>query len=100
MVGHASQMLHPGDSALIRHVWKGHIASAIPVTVVEETDERVVYWQRAGTPIRWIDPYPGSLPTWVEGGCRTVAKEWEHNDCLHLAPFDTAHEVSVWWRAA
>jgi len=95
MVGHASHM----RQVLIRHVFRGeHIASAVPATVVEETDERVVYWRPMGTPMRWIDPYPGSLPLWAEGGYRTVATEWKDNDCLHLSPFGRAHDVSLWWR--
>jgi hypothetical protein len=85
--------------ALLRNVFRGeHIASAQPCTVVEETDERVVLWLRCGTPIRWLDPY-GGLPVWVDGGCRTIAKEWELTDRLMIVPFGQAHAVYFSWEA-
>lgn len=98
MVGHASEV-DPGDPALLRNVWRGHIASAIPMTVVEDTDERVVLYLRQGTPIRWLEPY-GGMPVWVDGGCRTVAKEWDDTNVVHVVPKGRAHSVYFMWEAS
>jgi hypothetical protein len=87
--------------ALLRNVFRGeHVASALPVTVVDETDERVVLHLRHGTPIRWIDPYPGGLPLWIAGGHRTVATRWERTDWVMIIPKDRAHAVYFMWDAA
>lgn len=87
-------------TALLRNVFRGeHIASALPVTVVSEDDERVVLHLRVGTPIRWLDPY-GGLPVWVDGGHRTIAKEWEWTNRLIISPKGRAHAVFFSWEAS
>jgi hypothetical protein len=100
MVGHASEVRQPGDQALLRHVWRGeHIASALPLTVVSEDDERVVVYLRRGTPIRWLEPY-GGLPVWIEGGHRTIATQWKDSNQVMVMPFGCAHAVYFQWSAA
>jgi hypothetical protein len=89
----------PGETALLRNVWQGHIASALPVTVVEDTDERVVLYLAQGTPIRWIDPY-GGMPAWVDGGCRTILKEWDLSNRVFVTPKERSHSVDFLWEAA
>lgn len=91
--------MRPGDQVLLRHVFRGHIASALPMTVVEETDERVVLYLRQGSPIRWLDPYAG-LPAWVEGGHRTIAREWEDKNVVQIVSRGRAHATYAWWWAA
>jgi predicted RNA-binding protein associated with RNAse of E/G family len=85
--------------ALLRHVFRGHISMALPVTVVEETDQRVVLFLRAGTPVRMLDPY-GGLPIWIEGGYRTIARPWLHNHFLMIVPKGRAHAVYMRWEAS
>jgi predicted RNA-binding protein associated with RNAse of E/G family len=98
MVGHASQMLRPGDPALLRHVFRGHVMAAAPVIVVEDSPARVVTWMQAGTPIRWIARAP--MPAWIEGGHGTVAKEWDDNDVIGIHPTGRAHAVQLLREAA
>jgi len=87
-----------GEVALLRSVYRGHIASATPVTVVEDSDERVVVFLRCGTPIAWIGVTP--LPPWVEAGYPLLMKEWDDTDRLFIWPRGRAHAVSFLWEAA
>jgi hypothetical protein len=80
-------------------VWQGHIASACPVLVLEDSDERVVLYLQQGTPIEWIDPY-GGMPAWVDGGCRTIRKEWDLSNRIFVTPKGRSHSVDFMWEAA
>jgi hypothetical protein len=87
-----------GEHVLLRNVWRGHVMSAMPMTVVEETAERVVLYLQEGTPIQWIDGVP--MPAWVERGCGTIAKAWDDTHRLFIWPRGRAHAVSFLREAA
>jgi hypothetical protein len=82
---------------LVRNVADGHISAALPMVVVEDGDDRVVLWLRAGTPIRWLGVVP--LPAWVDAGRPLLAKEWDDNDRLSIWLRGASHTVSLFWRA-
>jgi predicted RNA-binding protein associated with RNAse of E/G family len=87
-----------GDPALLRNVWRGHVMSALPTTVVEDSPERVVLYLQQGTPIRWIDGVP--MPVWVERGHRTIARAWDDTHRIFIWPRGRAHAVSFLREAA
>ena len=88
----------PGDPALLRHVYGPHVASALPVTVVEDTDDRTVLWLREGTDIRWIAT--PDLPTWLDAGRPMVAKTWTDTHALLCTDAGCASSVwPMWWAA-
>jgi uncharacterized protein len=45
----------PGESAALREIWEGRIWSARPVTVVEDAEEQITLFIRAGA--RWMAPF-------------------------------------------
>ncbi len=90
--------MRPGEPALLRNVFRGRVAAALPCVVVEDSAERVVLWLRAGTPIAWIGASP--LPAWVDAGHPVVLKEWDDNDRLFIWPRGRSHHVSFLREAA
>jgi hypothetical protein len=89
--------VRPGEPAVLRNVFNGRVCAAYPVTVVEDTDQRVALYLRAGTPIRWLE---GELPLWVDNADRaTLVREWEHTDVLMLITPGEAHSTWVMWSA-
>jgi hypothetical protein len=96
MVGHASEV-DRGDPALLRNVFRGRVGSAWPVIVVEDSDERVALYLRAGTPIRWLE---GELPLWLDSADRAaLVRQWERTNVLLLMTPGRAHSVWVMWSA-
>jgi hypothetical protein len=87
-----------GEAVLVRDVHDGHISAALPVVVVEESDERVVIWLRAGTPVMWLGAVP--MPAWIDAGRPLVAKEWDDNDRLTIWERGASHTVSFFREAA
>jgi Protein of unknown function (DUF402) len=84
------------DQCLFRFVWPWKVFSAIPTTVVERTERRVVLAIAPGTPVKapsgWRVPIPA-----LAAGC------WEHEDArwygtrLVIAEAGAAHSVYVMW---
>lgn len=85
--------MNRGDEVLLRHVFRGHVASAMPMTVIEDTDERVVLWQQVGAPAMGMATTP--LPAWVEGGYGNVPWTWRDTNTIQLIPKDRAHSIYV-----
>lgn len=98
MVGHASEV-QPGDQALLRHVYRGHVASALPVTVVEDTHERVAMLRMAGTPTKApVHDTPEELFRSLAAGTYEVGdSSWEHTNAVEIAPVGRAHSVWPMW---
>lgn len=90
--------MRPGEPALLRNVFRGRVAAALPCVVVEDVDERVVLWLRVGTPIAWIGATP--LPAWIDAGHPVVLKVWDDNDRLFIWPRGRSHHVSFLREAA
>jgi len=89
--------LQAGDVALLRNVFNGRVGSAFPVTVVENSAERLAVYLRAGTPIRWLE---GELPLWLDSADRaTLVREWERTNVLFLITPGRAHSTWVMWSA-
>jgi len=89
--------LEPGAVALLRNVFNGRVGSAFPVTVVEDSPDRLALYLRAGTPIRWLE---GELPLWLDSAdSATLAREWERTNVLFLIQPGRAHSVWVMWSA-
>lgn len=98
MVGHASEV-QPGDQALLRHVFRGRVGWAIPVTVVEDTPERVALLRRPGTPSK-SPKHDGveSLFRNVAAGTYEVGDStWLHTNAVELAPVGRGYSVWPMW---
>jgi hypothetical protein len=90
-----------GDQALLRHVFRGRVGWALPVTVVEDTSERVALYRAAGTATKSpIHDGPESLFRKVAAGTYDVGDStWQHTNAVELAPVGRAHSVWPMWFA-
>jgi hypothetical protein len=73
----------PGDRIVYRELWRGHVVSALPMTVVQTSPERVVLYRSAGA--RWH-------ATRIRG-----REGWSHETLLDTleAPPEQRHMVSL-----
>ena len=88
-----ARQLTSGISALVRHIWRRRVLYAEPVTVVEDTAERVVVFLRAGTAMKStrIDFSTATIG-------RTVDKEWHSTDVLKIMEPGAWFAIWAIWR--
>lgn len=88
----------PGDTVLLRSVYRGRVRFAMPHRLVELTSETVALYvgpgtrgkRFAGSALHQVDDlsmYDWSLRDHV----------WTRNHALRLTPFDAAHSVDLLW---
>lgn len=82
----------PGETIVHHEVWKGRVWAARPLTVVEDTDERLLLWIPHGT----VRKVPMTPPTRPDPGDRTqrVLDLLSRGDWAHV---DHVWEVSSLW---
>ncbi len=88
----------PGDTVVIRGVWKGELWWACPQYVVQDTPELVALYWRAGTPLRRWYRRP-TVREVLSGSPQLVKAEWTGTDVLSLVRPGEAHSVDLMWDA-
>ncbi len=91
-----SPFWNPGDTVVIRGVWKGELWWACPQFVVQDTPELVALYWRAGTPLRRWYRRP-TVQEVFSGSPRLVDAEWIWTDVLSLVKPGEAHSVDLMW---
>ena len=85
----------PGDQIVVRHVLRGNVRFAAPVTVVQDTPELVATYLRVGTRHK-----RRTGPLWCIEDWRLSDAVWERNDVLSLVTPGAAHAVYAMWHEA
>lgn len=87
----------PGDTVLLRGVWRGKLWFAIVAYIVLDTDDLIALYWRAGT--------PNKKPSWRLTAQDLLAEEllelvdgtWTRTDLLMLVKPRDSHSVEVMW---
>jgi hypothetical protein len=96
MVGHASEV-ERGETAVLRSVFNGRVGTATAVTVVEDTDARVVLYLPAGAAMRWME---GELPLWMDtADSAKLVNAWQRTNVLIIVTPGDSHAVWSMWSA-
>ncbi len=84
----------PGSPILIRHLFRGRVRYAHPVTVVQDAPERLILFLRAGTVVKFsdIDFASGTFDGPYD-------HTWHSTDVLKLLEPGSNHGVSLMWEA-
>jgi hypothetical protein len=85
-------------TALLRFVSFGHVRQAVPHTLVELTDERVVLWVPNGTPIQRFSGPPLHEADDLASYDWSLRESVWRNDTLRITSFDDAHALWLFWR--
>lgn len=91
--------MEPGSPALLRDVWRGRVAWAVPVTVVADDPDEVRLLRRAGTPTKQaahgsIDELFAHL---AAGTFEVEDATWRHTAALEIAPLGRWASIWVMW---
>lgn len=89
-------MLSPGSEALFRFVWPGRVFSAMPVTVVEHRDDRIVLWLCRGTAAKAPPNFRISIRDLAEENWDLTDWRWYGSRLMIWRPGD-AHSTYVAW---
>lgn len=88
-----------GDAVIYRGLWKGHIWWALPVRVVQDTQDQIALYWPAGTPsMRTVkrataqDVFHNPQPTLTD-------RPWTDTDVLTLCDEKTAYSINAMWSA-
>lgn len=83
-----------GRVVSLRHVWRGRVQYAIPMTVVRDDPDRVLLYLQAGTPCKWtyVDFETGDVPLPVD-------MVWTRTNVLQIVESSAAHATWVMWSA-
>lgn len=88
----------PGDSVVLREIWRGKVKSGRPYTVVEDTPARLVLYAKAG--VRWMKPIqPDGAPLKMRGPCWTLHEEVSTEESLRIITPGSRHSVILFWTA-
>ena len=97
-------MWSPGDSILARAVVDGRVRWALPHTLVELTDERVVSLMRPGTtciaPAAYAEGRRQYVHDLANGDWDDSSFVWHTNRVLRLTTFGRAHSLDLYWNDA
>lgn len=92
-----------GEPILYREVDEhGQVIDVKPVTVVEDSDERIVLWLPLGTPTKkpvLLKQFPGTSRRWVEGSWGLVDSIWQWAELLIIVRPDECRATWVRWSA-
>lgn len=86
----------PGDTIVVRGVWKGKLWWACPAYVVQDTPALLVIYWPAGTPTR----SPVRRPTVQDELYNNIElkdSNWTDNDILSLNISGAAHSIELMW---
>jgi hypothetical protein len=84
------------EQVLFRFVWPRRVYSALPVTVVERRDDRVVLWAAPGTRAKAPPGFRVSIPELAAGRWPHVDWEW-YGGRLLIWEAGRSHSVYVSW---
>jgi predicted RNA-binding protein associated with RNAse of E/G family len=87
----------PGETVLLRGVWREKLWFAIVAYIVQDTDDLIALYWHAGTPNR--------LPGWritgkdflVEKQPKLIASTWTRTNLLMLAKPGETHSIELMW---
>jgi len=88
---------NPGDTVVLRGVWKGKLWWACPMYVVRDTPELSAFYWPVGTPTR----SPIKRPTVEDELYNRIElqdRRWTYNDILSLNPPGAAYSIEVMWQ--
>ncbi len=82
-----------GEVILVRHQWQGRVWFAHPAIVVEDTSERLILFEPAGSARQWshFDFEAGAIGPPTPGRRHST-------DALIILDSDAAHAVSLFWK--
>jgi hypothetical protein len=88
---------NPGDTVVLRGVAFGKLAWAMPCVVVQDTDEQIALYWRAGT--HWKDVEEHGTPQEILSSKIPILVDliWDKTDVLMLAAPDESHAVWIMW---
>ena len=92
-----------GEPILYRELdEQSQVIDVKPVTVIEDSDERVALWLPLGTPVKrpvLIEHTPGAPRRWVEGSWALVDSVWQWEELLIIVRPDECRAIWVRWSA-
>ena len=92
-----------GENILCREIdVNGYIADVRPVIVVEDSDDRLVFWLPLGTPTKQavlLDHKPGTPRRWEDGNWELIDNVWKWSDPLIIVRPEDFHATWVVWSA-
>ncbi len=98
MPSSATHPWKPGDTVVLRGVWRHRLWCAWAATVVEDRPDLLALYWRAGTPnvAPAVRPVPRDL---LSNDIRIVPRTWVDTDVLMLVSPGAAHALYVMWEA-
>lgn len=88
-----------GDHILLRFVWPWKVFSALPTTVVEHTERRIVQWTAPGTPLKGPPGLRLLIPQLATGDWAYEDAQW-FGGRLVIAELGAAHSIYAQWGKA
>jgi hypothetical protein len=94
----SSKHFEPGDEIAFRGVWRGKLMWACAAIVVEDSDDLIALFWRAGTPV--FRPATRPTPqTLMQNDFTLIHDQWKRTDLLSLTQPGMAHSVDIMWEA-
>ncbi len=88
----------PGNSVVLREVWRGKVKSGRPYTVVEDSRARLVLYAAAG--VRWMKPIQADgTPLKMRGPSWTLREEVSIEESVRIITPGSRHSVILFWTA-
>jgi hypothetical protein len=88
----------PGDTIVMRGIWKGKLWWACPAYVVRDTPEMIALHWRVGTPT-WSPVRRPTVEDMLYNRIQLRERNWTDNDVLSLNMPDSAHSFELMWKA-
>jgi hypothetical protein len=88
----------PGDTIVMRGIWKGKLWWACPAFVVRDTPEMIALHWPVGTPTLSPIRRP-TVEDMLYNRIHLQERNWTDNDVLSLATPGSAHSIYVMWEA-
>jgi hypothetical protein len=94
-------VFRPGETALLRSVFRGRVRWAFPHTVVEDSDDRVVLFIRPGVEGRWVPRTADGhdIRSWGSS-VETSPHAWTSNRVLQITRLGARHSLALFWDEA
>jgi hypothetical protein len=89
----------PGETIVLRGMWRDRIWWAIPVTVVRDEPDLIALYWRAGTPNKIPDRRVTPQDLLSEQSLPLIDSQWVNTDVLMLVPPAASHAVYAMWEA-
>jgi uncharacterized protein DUF402 len=86
-----------GDHALFRYVWPEKVFWAVPVTVVEDSEDRTVLWVAPGSPFMRPPTLRVPIPSVAAGDWTLAQTTWFGGGVLMIGEKGVSHAIWVMW---